>query len=438
MGKEGIYTYKELNNGDIGYSFKSKSITEPLVSAYAALPLLVFGLYLIALKYFNSSWMLLGLVVPISVFFVTYKLMNVGSVNRTLEEKGIIDYFTCDRITELCKPTYGDDIVCLNRKYILRQTKELGKFERILAAYLSDGSVVKFRVVQRKGSGDIWNLTIRITPIETEERDLINSVIPLKEWFSRLLNPDRHPLLALLLFALIWLGALACIVIPMILNVRVFSLVVFGYLILQLVLLGLAKYIPYPQWFVTAINIPSKIVSIALNLSVPVVVFMVGVVVTLLLGAIGAGVVYGISWLATSGNLGFNMKYATFLYVAMFSITSVYANSWIHAIFERLEVFRSMMDKSLESPVLGFVEYLYQKENINYLIYIAYLVFIASSAINLYVNNGNYLVSAGVDAAVTKAFLVHIAFTNMVAKKKEMKLKVTGVAEYIIKMLSAK
>lgn len=59
-------------------------------------------------------------------------------------------------------------------------------------------------------------------------------------------------------------------------------------------------------------------------------------------------------------------------------------------------------------------------------------------SINLYVNNGNYLVSAGVDAAVTKAFLVHIAFTNMVAKRKEMKLKVTGVAEYIIKMLSAK
>ncbi len=438
MEKESIYTYKELKNGDIGYSFKSKSITEPLVSAYAALPLLVFGLYLIVLKYFNSPWMLLGLVAPISVFFVTYKRMNVGSVNRKLEEKGILDYFTCDRITELCKPTYGVDIVCLNRKYILRQTKELGNFERILVAFLSDGSVVKFRVVQRKGSGEIWNLTFRVNPIQTEERDLINSVIPLKEWFARLLNPDRHPLLALMLFSMIWLGAMACIVIPMILNVRVFSLFVFGYLILQLVLLGLAKYIPYPQWLVTAINIPGKIVSIALNLSVPVVVFMVGVLVTLLLGAIGAGVVYGISWLATSGNLGFNMEYATFLYVAMFSITSVYANSWIHAIFERLEVFKSMMDKSLESPILGFVEYLYQKENINFMIYIAYLVFIASSAINLYVNNGNYLVSAGVDAAVTKAFLVHIAFTNMVAKKKEMKLKVNGVAEYIIKMLSAK
>ncbi len=437
MEKEGIYTYKELKNGDIGYSFKSKGITEPLVSVYAALPLLVFGLYLMLLKYVNSSWMLLGLIVPIAVFIVTYKLMNVGSINRKLEEKGIIDYFTCDRITELCKSIYEDDIVCLRRKYLFRQTKEFGHFERIIAAFMSNGAVVKFRVVQRKGGNETWNLTIRIKPIETEEKDLINSVIPLKEWFARLLNPDRHPLLALLLFMMIWLGALVCIVIPMILNMRVFSLAVLGYFILQLMLLWLARYIPYPQWFITAINIPGKIVSIAMNLSVPMIVFMVGVVVTLLLGTVSAGVVYGVSWLVTSGNLGFNLEYAIFLYVAMFSITSVYANDWIHAIFERLDVFKSMMDKSLESPILGFMEYLYQKENINFLIYIAYLVFIAFSAINHYINGG-YLVSDGVDAAVTKAFLVHIAFTNMVSKKKEMKLKVTGVADYIIRMLSTK
>ena len=117
----------------------------------------------------------------------------------------------------------------------------------------------------------------------------------------------------------------------------------------------------------------------------------------------------------------------------------MYANKLVFVIFEHMDILWNMVDKSMESPMLGLIEYVYRKENINCLIYMAYLVFITVSTGRYFLSaEPPYLFSEGVDSAITKAFLVHIAFTNMVTRWKEIKLKAGEAMEYVIKIMQMK
>jgi uncharacterized membrane protein YesL len=61
--------------------------------------------------------------------------------------------------------------------------------------------------------------------------------------------------------------------------------------------------------------------------------------------------------------------------------------------------------------------------NIIFALYLVYFVFLAISGY-LQIQDAGYLISEGGDAAVIKAFLVFIAFTNMRSKQKDAKLNV--------------
>ncbi len=67
--------------------------------------------------------------------------------------------------------------------------------------------------------------------------------------------------------------------------------------------------------------------------------------------------------------------------------------------------------------------YLIHPSNIVYALYLVYFVFLAISGF-VQIQDGGYLISEGGDAAVIKAFLVFIAFTNMRSKQKDVQLDV--------------
>ena len=76
--------------------------------------------------------------------------------------------------------------------------------------------------------------------------------------------------------------------------------------------------------------------------------------------------------------------------------------------------------------------------NINAFVYSAYFLFIVVSSINFYIHAENAnasIIESGVDMAVMKAFLVHIAFTNVIIRRREMKLSAIGLLGSIMKAL---
>lgn len=65
--------------------------------------------------------------------------------------------------------------------------------------------------------------------------------------------------------------------------------------------------------------------------------------------------------------------------------------------------------------------YLIHPSNVVFLLYLAYLVVLALSGY-MQIENGSYLISESFDAAILKAFLVFIAFTNMRNKAKDAEI----------------
>ena len=76
-----------------------------------------------------------------------------------------------------------------------------------------------------------------------------------------------------------------------------------------------------------------------------------------------------------------------------------------------------------ESYRQELADYLIHPSNIVYALYLVYYVFLAISGF-VQIQNGGYFISEGGDAAVIKAFLVFIAFTNMRSKQKDAQLDV--------------
>lgn len=76
-----------------------------------------------------------------------------------------------------------------------------------------------------------------------------------------------------------------------------------------------------------------------------------------------------------------------------------------------------------ESYRQELADYLIHPSNIVYALYLVYFVFLAISGF-VQIQDGGYLISEGGDAAVIKAFLVFIAFTNMRSKQKGAQLEV--------------
>ena len=65
--------------------------------------------------------------------------------------------------------------------------------------------------------------------------------------------------------------------------------------------------------------------------------------------------------------------------------------------------------------------YLVHPSNMVFLVYLIYFVYLAVSGFRL-IQCENYLFSETIDAAILKAFLVYIAYTNMIIKAKETEI----------------
>ncbi len=76
-----------------------------------------------------------------------------------------------------------------------------------------------------------------------------------------------------------------------------------------------------------------------------------------------------------------------------------------------------------ESYRQELADYLIHPSNIVYALYLVYFLFLAISGF-VQIQDGGYLISGGGDAAVIKAFLVFIAFTNMRSKQKDAQMDV--------------
>lgn len=433
------YRYNTGDDNFLDFYYKPRRLIPFFYSLIEVIPMLVFAVILPLLGGLDKVWFLLCIFVFIVVFAYNLRVILAHSSTRKWENEGLMKYFSNDKIEKLSSGLSEDGVTCINRKYIEKRVG-MGQYERYVAARLSnDMSFVLFKVIIREKSDEWWHLRIELTPALTEKPYIISRLIPVREKIRSWLNPDENAYTALILYVLFWAVLVCVVVAPFVYNARLFGYILWGYIIGCIILLCFERRYKYPHWFKQILLFPSNVVDLAYRLSLPLFLFMFGLGIILIFAGISAGVLYGVSLLLTAGLVEIDLHYALFLFIASVSVVSVHANGLLLEVIERIELFRMVWEKTVDTPIVAFVEYIFQKENINFLFYLAYLLFLIGSTANHYLSPENeYLFSKGVDYAVTAAFLVHIAMTNMMLKRKETKFHCEGLMDYVYKMLNGK
>ena len=82
------------------------------------------------------------------------------------------------------------------------------------------------------------------------------------------------------------------------------------------------------------------------------------------------------------------------------------------------------------------VKFIYTKENLNFIVYASYFLFLFISTFKN-IQSGDFLLNEEIDMVVAKSFLVFIACTNMLDKKKSSNIEGSALLALFVKMMIA-
>ena len=97
-----------------------------------------------------------------------------------------------------------------------------------------------------------------------------------------------------------------------------------------------------------------------------------------------------------------------------------------------IHLFPTIFDRKSYKEELAV--YLVHPSNVVFVLYLAYLLYLGITGY-LYIEEGIYLISEKMDAAILKAFLVYVAFTNMITKSKDIELNEKDLLERLLLIL---
>jgi len=126
-------------------------------------------------------------------------------------------------------------------------------------------------------------------------------------------------------------------------------------------------------------------------------------------------------------NLGLNNSTILFFIITLFSMIFVYGSGYI---FKRFHKNRKHLNKdSLMNCIKDLMEFLFHKNNLNYLILLIYLLFLIYSSFYS-LQNHKTIFGKDIDMAIIKAFLVYIGFTNLVKRTQKADFSVFKIYDF--------
>lgn len=134
-------------------------------------------------------------------------------------------------------------------------------------------------------------------------------------------------------------------------------------------------------------------------------------------------------------NLNFSTSTIVFITLTAGAILCVHIPNFIQWIIKNQSPLKDWGEHKYEAIMQELALYVTHKNNINFLIYAAYFVFLAISGF-MEIQYNEALISQDLDKAVLKAFLVFIAYSNMVGKSKEVEIKSKPLLDKIIRLIT--
>lgn len=180
------------------------------------------------------------------------------------------------------------------------------------------------------------------------------------------------------------------------------------------------------------VSLPLGVISLCLGLMLP---FMTVLLSYGFLAFYAFGVPFYL--MTILGLLGLNISGATILFItiAFGSILSVYGSKFMQRCVAKYSLLRDPGDHKYQSVMNELALYLINRHNINFLIYLAYFLFLTISGLKQ-IEYNTPLLTAEYDAAIMKAFLVFIAYSNMITKSKDVEIQIKPLFNKMIKLMT--
>lgn len=135
------------------------------------------------------------------------------------------------------------------------------------------------------------------------------------------------------------------------------------------------------------------------------------------------------------GKMGYDitMEGRLFILLTIPLIIATHCSGYIRGIILKMTPF-SNNDHHFHLLMRELVRFVYTKENLNFIVYASYFVFLFISSFKSF-QSGEPLLSAGIDMVVAKSFLVYIACTNMLDRKRSSNLEGGELLSLFVKMM---
>ena len=126
----------------------------------------------------------------------------------------------------------------------------------------------------------------------------------------------------------------------------------------------------------------------------------------------------------------FTIETIIFLTLSIGSIVSVHCNFIIHWIIKNWSPLKNWGNHKYESVRTDLALYVTSKNNIHYIISFAYVVFLIYTSF-IHIQYNEVWITKGIDTSIQKSFIVFIAFSTMMTKRKDVEIKAQPLLDKI-------
>ena len=368
--------------------------------------------------------------IPFSIlfFFIVYFWIRRWEGKNENTERAIALEQMKERIVDDVRKLYGENVIIDSEGYCFYRDEKEEKHQCILV-YLSNQKTIKYDVKHiPSGEDDVCCCEIDLKPTETEDRKLVRRISP---HFRPLLylSPRNEFKVRILIiyaigFAVIVLGSIAMNHFKWIPPVSLL-----GYLVVTRILGYICQKMKWRRlsnFFVRRFNNIIRII----HFSVPAFYLALVLAISLCIGlGVPACIIYGVDQY-TDVVLSKSVHY--FVCIVLSAIILVHHDNLVHNYILSLLLKRDFKERIKKYPFVEVAMNLTQGKNINFLIYILYFLFLTWTTLARLQGFDPFFCQEFIDGA-TPAFLVHIAYTNMILRLKEVDLKMDTMMMFMSK-----
>lgn len=430
---------KKRANGDVEYKVLNDIDTDMRWLKWGIIFLVVALLCRLILKSLGvvSVDIVAGILAAIGFGIIAYLVIRGHSLGKTEGE------FVINIINEVViQDAEGRNQKVLKVKFCSDSLDSYGTIdEEYVLALLNDKTILKYPIKQLKRKDERYNHKLIVSKGEVCENDEQKKRILRKSLISKVVSSPLF--ISLTTWAVIAL-ILGFGVGVMYLIVK-FVHSVEDLILLFVIILGLLAFAPLYELadkslshnrFCNGIRYILRVPLGILGLTKLVMPSLTIMVTICLMFAYSFLPVFGVVKLIELTGYSITIEGKLFIFLTIPLIIATHCSNYIRGIILRMSPF-SENDHHYHLFERELVRFVYTKENLNFIVYASYFLFLFVSTFKS-VQSGDALLNEEIDMVVAKSFLVFIACTNMLDRKKSSNLEGGELLALFVKMMMAR